>query len=143
VQQQCPDTELSVEISGTPVPLSASFTRGLVLACREAVENATRHGRARHVAIDCRFNESEVRMDIADDGCGFDVEGARNAPGGHFGLSGMRQRIERLGGNMDVSSTPGTGTRISIRLPHPFSGTPPEMQMGQDRMPQAPPATEI
>lgn len=143
VQQPWQNLDLQVEITGAAVPLSASITRGLVLACREAVENATRHGQASHVKIACCFAGAEVQMEISDNGKGFDVQSVRNPTSGHFGLSGMRQRIERLDGTLDVSSTPGVGTRIAIRLPHQAHVGNPEIPSGADLHHLGTPRTEL
>ena len=114
VQRQWRHAEVRTEISGTPVPLPAVLARSLLLASQEAVENASRHGSAKNVTIHCRFLDDGLELEIADDGTGFDPAAATE--GIHTGLAGMKQRIERLGGTLDVTSAPGAGTRLSIRL---------------------------
>jgi signal transduction histidine kinase len=116
IQRQWSHAEVNTEIAGEPFPLPASISRGLLLACQEAVENASRHGKAERIEIHCEFSERGVEIAVEDDGCGFDVSSASDAPGAHFGLSGMRQRIERLGGVLDVVSEPATGTRLTMSL---------------------------
>jgi signal transduction histidine kinase len=116
IQRQWSHAEVNTEIIGEPFPLPASISRGLLLACQEAVENASRHGKAARIEIHCEFSERGVAISVEDDGCGFDVSTATDAPGGHYGLSGMRQRVERLGGVLDVVSKPSTGTRLTMRL---------------------------
>jgi signal transduction histidine kinase len=64
--------------------------------------------------------EDEVALDVRDDGIGFDPAGLPvRADGGGFGLTAMRQRVERLAGTLDIESEPGTGTAISARVPAP------------------------
>ena len=58
-----------------------------------------------------------MRMQVLDDGCGFDLEEVLAAQTVHFGLVGMRERVERVGGRFAVSSAPGRGTQLSLELP--------------------------
>ena len=63
--------------------------------------------------------DAEVfHIQIADDGAGFDVESRAHQPGEGFGLVGMRERARLLGGQMELHSVPGTGTRIDIVIPN-------------------------
>ncbi len=116
VQRQWSHAEVNTEITGEPFPLPPSISRGLLLACQEAVENATRHGKAEHIEIRCAFEAGGLEIVVRDDGRGFDVSSAGEAPGSHFGLSGMRQRVERLGGTLAVTSAPGSGTVLTMSL---------------------------
>lgn len=116
IQRQWSHAEVNTEITGEPFPLPASISRGLLLACQEAVENASRHGKAERIEIHCEFSDRGLEISVKDDGCGFDVSSAADAPGAHFGLSGMRQRIERLGGALDVVSKSDSGTRLTMSL---------------------------
>jgi len=116
IQRQWSNAEVNTEITGEPFPLPASISRGLLLACQEAVENASRHGKAARIDIHCTFSDHGLEISVEDNGCGFDVATAADAPGTHYGLSGMRQRIERLGGLLNVVSTPDSGTRLTMSL---------------------------
>lgn len=116
VQRQWSHAEVNTEIHGEPFSLPASISREVLLICQEAVENASRHGKASRIDIACLFLESGLEISVIDDGCGFDVSAVPNTMGPHFGLAGMRHRIERLGGTLDVTSEPGAGTRLDIRL---------------------------
>lgn len=79
----------------------------------EAVRNAARHGRARTVRVDLEPGPP-LRLTIADDGAGFQPKHAR---GGAYGLIGMRDRAEELGGALELRSRPGGGTEIEVELP--------------------------
>jgi two-component system sensor histidine kinase UhpB len=79
---------------------------------QEAVSNAVRHSGAHNIAIDCVHEPDAVILRVSDDGSGI---GDRAGTG--FGLSGMRQRIEGLGGSLDIASQAGHGTAITARLP--------------------------
>lgn len=87
----------------------------LVRVFQEAVTNALRHGKARHVRA--RLGEASgarVRLTVEDDGAGFEPGSAR---AGARGLAGMRRRAEELGGRCAIETTSGAGTRIVVELP--------------------------
>ncbi len=87
----------------------------LCLLAREAVTNAIRHGGARRVRLTVDDTDKLV-LRIDDDGCGFDPAQARDSAG-HFGLTGMDERVAELGGELCVSSQPGKGTEVLVVLP--------------------------
>jgi len=95
----------------------------LATACyrvlQEALSNVMRHARARQIWVVVHQGEEGVRLDVRDDGVGFDqVEARRRAVrGASLGLFGMRERIELLGGQITVESEPGHGTRLRIWVP--------------------------
>jgi signal transduction histidine kinase len=80
---------------------------------QEALTNVVKHAHAGHVEVSAKEDGGEIRIVVRDDGEGFDP--AADTPG--RGLTGMRERIELLGGEIDVTSTPGKGTEISARVP--------------------------
>jgi PAS domain S-box-containing protein len=77
----------------------------------EAMTNATKHAEASRVQIDLRVEEETLRLSVADDGVG----GAKL--GGGSGLIGLKDRVEALGGTIDVASPPGSGTRLDVEIP--------------------------
>jgi signal transduction histidine kinase len=81
---------------------------------QEALNNVLKHAHARHVQVDLDLTANPVVLEVADDGVGFDpsVNGA-----GGFGLPGMRERAERLGGTLSVTSAPGAGSRVRVEVP--------------------------
>ena len=81
---------------------------------REAVSNALRHGKARHVLLRLHEGDNAVCLLVQDDGCGF-VNDARSGSG--HGLANMHVRAEAIGGTLTVTSTPNTGTRLVLTLP--------------------------
>ncbi len=90
----------------------------LYRVAQEALMNAGKHSRASEVRV--RFYEEgkAVRLEIDDNGCGFEVEGARMGRGSkRLGLLGMRERVEMVGGSFSVESAPGKGTAVRIRIP--------------------------
>lgn len=85
----------------------------LVRVIREALANARRHARARKVRVAVGAGDGQVWAEVSDDGRGFDPDTVRRG----VGLSGTRDRVLALGGEVEVDSEVGTGTRITARLP--------------------------
>jgi signal transduction histidine kinase len=105
------------EVSGNPIPLDRSVEYVVLMVAREAVYNAVHHAQPQEVCIRVSFEPNNMRMYILDDGCGFDPSEVLAAQSVHFGLVGMRERIEHVGGRFEVKSSPGKGTQLSVELP--------------------------
>jgi PAS domain S-box-containing protein len=90
---------------------------------QEALGNTRKHARAHRVQVAFEAESGTLRMNIADDGCGFDLDllavGARATipVEGHFGLDSMRQRAAEIGGNLRIETAPGAGTRVVVEVP--------------------------
>lgn len=80
---------------------------------QEALSNVVRHARATHVQVTLGYSPGEVRLDIFDDGCGFDPATA----GRGRGLPGMRERLARLGGALEIETSEGGGCAVSAAVP--------------------------
>ncbi len=108
-------TDIQVELaqSGRARPLSDHLEEELLRMGQEALTNALRHGRAKWVRVTLRFEERQVQLSIADDGQGFDPK----VRGGGYGLRSIRETIKRLKGHLDVDSSLGFGSCITITLP--------------------------
>jgi signal transduction histidine kinase len=104
---------LQVDLDET-IDVTPDWRDALLRITREAVANAVRHGHARTVSVELR-NGDEVSLRITDDGQGFDVSGPRS--GQSFGLTGMRERTESLGGRFSIASVPGQGTTVEVVIP--------------------------
>jgi signal transduction histidine kinase len=94
--------------------LPSAHAADVVNIVREAVSNAVRHGRARRIAVRAARAEDRLALSVADDGAGFAPAGAA---GDGRGLGNMRARAAALGGELQVESAPGRGTRIVLVLP--------------------------
>ena len=106
----------TVEVQVAPrVAVEPETREALLRIMREAVTNAARHGKAGVVRVTCSAGP-QLRMLIHDDGTGFDPEAVAVA-NGHYGISGMRERVERLGGAFRMQSEPGRGTEVEVVLP--------------------------
>ena len=111
---------LTVKLGMVEVPTASdglatlSRDREVVLlrATQEALTNVRRHARARLVTVRLTAEAAEAAVEIEDDGVGFEP----GAPSG-FGLAGMRDRAREAGGELDVTTGPGAGTRVSVRVP--------------------------
>jgi signal transduction histidine kinase len=105
---------------GDPEPvLPPAWDIALFRMCQEAVNNVARHAHAESVLIQLGVERGELRIEIEDDGRGFDVAGARPEDRPHWGLIGIQERAELLGGTVTFDSAPGRGTRVEIRVPLP------------------------
>jgi signal transduction histidine kinase len=95
----------------------------LYFALREGIINAIRHSRATELTLSLSQNEATCRVSLQDNGVGFDESSASG--GGGFGLKGMRERINKVGGRLAIETAPGKGTRISIEVPLRSRTNPP------------------
>ncbi len=102
-----------------PEDLSQREQVVLYQAVRELLFNVARHARADVVGIRLALKDSQLRLEVVDDGVGFDSSrlGIQNSEGGGFGLFAIRERLERLGGDLVVESSPEQGTRVALRVP--------------------------
>ena len=105
--------------TGEEQPLTAEQRLALLRIAQEALNNARKYSRAQRVRIGLQYGSDTVVLIVDDDGAGFDA-GARPAPGsaGGYGLFGMEERARLLGGEVQIDSTPGWGTRIRAVLPY-------------------------
>ena len=84
-----------------------------MLLAQEALNKVLKHAPASRVCLLLIIADGRVVMEIADNGVGFQIE----TPSGGFGLPGMRERVDRLGGKLCVDSRPGAGTRVRVDVP--------------------------
>ena len=99
--------------------LPAGLRRTIYRMAQEALTNAARYSGADSALLSLNVNEGRVNMDITDEGRGFDpaVALSRSVNREHFGLHGIQERALALGGECEIVSAPGKGTRIGIQLP--------------------------
>lgn len=95
------------------VKLSANKSHHLYCIVRECLTNIQRHASATQIGIAFSQPADIILVEISDDGRGFDPQEA----GGGFGLSGMKERVEFLGGSLAIQSSPGVGTKIKVSVP--------------------------
>lgn len=111
--------EIGVEIDGTERELPMKIEAVLIRVTQGAVGNVVKHASASRARITVTYGEGDVRIDVVDNGKGFDPEAVAKRPVGlgHIGLSAMRRRVEEVGGTLDVESAPGEGTAVSVAIP--------------------------
>ena len=109
-------TRLRLRFPVNRVDISDRSAHAAVSIVRELVSNAIHHGRPRTVSIAGVLDGEWLKFSVTDDGVGFDAEHIAGPRDGHFGLSGIRERIRKLGGALDIKSKPGCGAKISVRL---------------------------
>lgn len=109
---------VSFDLDGAALPPDVTDLIGRVV--REGVANAVRHGRARSIRVELRREPGRVRLELKDDGSGFDPAQLKGlARQGHLGLAILRRAVKARGGRLRISSRPGTGTRLLVTLPLP------------------------
>ena len=101
---------------GRPFSVRGSLARELLMVIREAVYNGALHGHPGCIQIKLVYTRDELDSTVHDDGCGFDPT-ARKAEGAqHYGIEGMRERVERMGGRISIVSAPERGTTVSFSV---------------------------
>jgi signal transduction histidine kinase len=108
---------VKLDVTGTPITLERAVEYVVLMVAREAVSNAVHHAQPREIRISLHFDAESIQMQVADDGRGFDLKEVEMEQGSHFGLIGMRERIEHVAGHFAVESAPGKGTRLAFRVP--------------------------
>ena len=108
---------LSLSLPDELPRFSALIEQGIFRIAQEAFENVVRHAQAKNVRFEIDHSETEWWMVIKDDGCGFDIN--NHTLEDRFGLKGMRERAEMIGGRLQVDGLSGAGTTISFSMPMP------------------------
>jgi signal transduction histidine kinase/ligand-binding sensor domain-containing protein len=108
------DVELPPNVAS--IPLRPEQRRETYLILKEALNNAAKHAHATHVAVVASAEDRMLRIAVKDDGRGFAPQNGERENGGR-GVPSMIDRAKRVGGTLDIESTPGAGTRVSLALP--------------------------
>lgn len=105
------------QIIGSPFALDQSVVHEVLMVAREALYNSIRHAQPHKVELAVTFGETVCRIRVHDDGSGFDPTMLSSLPENHYGLIGIKERVERIGGRFDLRSAEGAGTDLSIEVP--------------------------
>lgn len=107
----------SLALIGTAEPLDPTVRSEAYCIGREALNNAFQYARAAKIEAEITFDRSKVRLIIRDDGGGIDKQILQRGLKGHWGLSGMQERAQKIGAQLNVWSQTGTGTEIDLTVP--------------------------
>ena len=116
---------LRPHLNGTALRIRFNVSRRLVSdqtahavlrILRELAANALRHGHARNLTVAGCLDGRLLKFSLADDGAGFDPAHAAGVEHGHFGLSGIHDRVNKMHGTFEISSEPGRGTKAVVTL---------------------------
>ena len=111
-------TAFHLEVEGTPQDLLPITRDEIYRIAGEALRNAFRHARARRIEVDIHYDRRQLRLQIRDDGQGIDPQLLRtDGLSGHYGLRGMRERAQSLGGELTIWSEVNSGTEIDLTVP--------------------------
>ncbi|HMN98300.1 MAG TPA: GAF domain-containing sensor histidine kinase [Miltoncostaeaceae bacterium] len=103
---------VDVELRGLDPPLPEAVQTVIFRVAQESMTNIARHSQATHASVVISVLDGKVRLVVEDDGTGFDT----GAPTSRFGLAGIRERVEMLGGALRIESSPGSGTAVVVDL---------------------------
>jgi len=110
-------TSYRVIVEGTPNPLQPIVHDEIYSIGREALVNAFRHSGASSIEVELEYAVNGLRVLVRDNGCGIKPEMLRSGREGHWGLSGMRERAERIGAKLKVMSGASAGTEVELSVP--------------------------
>lgn len=108
---------VELDASEIPVPLPDMVGIHLFRIVQEALANVRKHAHAQRAWVSVRYGPARLEVEIGDDGVGFDRSHASQSAPRSFGLTGMRERAEALGGTLHIQSLPGMGTRVILTVP--------------------------
>jgi signal transduction histidine kinase/ligand-binding sensor domain-containing protein len=111
------DVNFRLVVEGESLPLRGGIHDEVYRIGREALANAFRHAHARNIDVLLEYQANQLRVLVSDDGGGIDVHILQSGREGHWGLSGMRTRAERIGGKFRVLSRPQAGTEVELCVP--------------------------
>lgn len=103
---------VTAELQGPEVLLPGVLSHNLLRIAQESLHNAIRHAQPNSVVVRLCYEVEAVTLRVKDDGCGFIHQELRQTDEGHFGILGMTERARKLGGKLDVHSSPGVGTEV-------------------------------
>jgi signal transduction histidine kinase len=108
---------IACSIAGTPFSVDPPLEHDLLMVAREAVSNAALHGRPSRIQVGLSYSRQGMRLSVSDNGSGFDTGEEAGGNRHHFGIQGMKERVRRWGGNFQLTSSPGQGAEIEVRIP--------------------------
>jgi hypothetical protein len=116
--------DFRVIVQGESLPMRAAIHDEVYRIGREALVNAFRHARAKNIDVLLEYNTDHLRLLVTDDGCGIESQVLQSGRDGHWGLSGMRARAEKIGAKFRVLSRPEAGTEVELCVPGSIAFVP-------------------
>ncbi|MFZ0200225.1 MAG: two-component regulator propeller domain-containing protein [Candidatus Sulfotelmatobacter sp.] len=120
IGEEFPGTEnvdFSIVVEGLPRLLNPIVWDEVYRLGREAITNAFRHSGAKKIEVEIEYSARHLRLIVRDDGCGIADHVLQSGREGHWGLSGMRERAEKIGAKLLVLSRPNAGTEVELSIP--------------------------
>jgi signal transduction histidine kinase/ligand-binding sensor domain-containing protein len=111
--------EANFSLFGAYRPMSPGTEREILRVAQEAIHNVNKHAGAKHLSVRLDYGPAEIALEVRDDGRGFETGRETASVPGHYGLTGMHERADSIGGTLDVTSEPGTGTTVRLHMPAP------------------------
>lgn len=111
------EIDFRVIVEGRSRPLHPIIRDEVYAIGREALVNAFRHARAQSIEVEVEYVANHLGILVRDDGCGIDPQVLHSGREGHWGLSGMRERADRIGAKFKVRSRAATGTEVELSVP--------------------------
>ena len=111
------DLQSRFNVFGAFRPLPAATERELLRVAQEAILNVKKHAAAHELLVRLEYGQETIVLEVRDDGRGGAVRQETGSAPGHFGITGMQERVEAIGGTLEIQSTPGMGTALSVRVP--------------------------
>jgi signal transduction histidine kinase len=126
------DVDFRVIVDGRPQPLHPILRDEVYRIGREALVNAFRHSRAKKIEVELDYAPRFFRFLVRDNGCGIDSKVLQSGREGHWGLPGMRERAESIGGKLHVWSGASAGTEVVLSVPSSlaFQGESQDRRLG-------------
>lgn len=110
-------TDFRVVVEGKARALHPVIRDEVYRIGHEALVNAFRHSRAKNIEVEVEYDAGGLRLFVSDDGVGIDTEVLQSGRDGHWGLSGMRERAEKIGARLRVRSRAAAGTEVELAVP--------------------------
>lgn len=108
---------VALHVSSEPVNLAPDSEYQILRLAQEALGNALKHAEAKHIAIHLDAKPEQILLTVTDDGRGFRPDALDASDPSHFGMLGMRERASKIGAVWNISSSPGSGTTVTVSLP--------------------------
>jgi len=110
------DIKLKLNLDDRRQALPAEVKYNLLCIAQEAITNSLKHAGARMIEVNLTCSADDLRLSVRDDGQGISRDESHGRVG-HYGIIGMKERASQIGAKLEVSSTPGRGTKVSVQVP--------------------------